>query len=114
MDDVVESDQRECAERKLIKNLRYEFLKRGNRMHNFSSWLHRKHGVLIVCRHTSYGDGISIPCVMCRKVIDKYNIKWIAHDGEKWVHSNSENVPNSRPTNKQRNLLGFGRLDDQT
>jgi len=102
------SDSTCCAERRLIKNLKHEFLKKGYKNHQFSSWMNRKHGALVICRETSYGDGISLPCVLCRKMIEKYNFKWIAYDGERWVHScRSVNVPKSRPTNKQVRELGF-------
>ena len=102
------SDSTCCAERRLIKNLKHEFLKKGYKNHQFSSWINRKHGALVICRETSYGDGISLPCVLCRKMIEKYNFKWIAYDGERWVHScRSVNVPKSRPTNKQVRALGF-------
>jgi len=66
----------------------------------------------VICRETSYGDGISLPCVMCRKIIEKHDLKWIAHDGEKWIHSQKTPcLPKSRPTNKQRKHLGFGLND---
>ena len=103
------SDSPCIAERRLIKNVKRHFLKRGYKSHQFSSWVNRKHGTLVISRETSYGDGISLPCVLCRKMIEKYNFKWIAHDGERWVHScRSIDIPKSRPTNKQVRVLGFG------
>ncbi len=45
--------------------------------------------------------GVSIPCTLCRKAIEKYNLKWVAFDGEKWT---SQGV--SKPTHKQRVLFG--------
>jgi hypothetical protein len=35
-----------CAERRLIKTLFRECLKRGNKPHQFSSWVNRKYGNL--------------------------------------------------------------------
>ena len=103
------SDSTCCAERRLIRNLKHDFLKKGYKNHQFSSWVNRKHGALVICRETSYGDGISLPCVLCRKMIDKYNLKWIAYDGNEWIHScKSVHVPKSKPTNKQRRILRFG------
>jgi hypothetical protein len=111
-DSEVESDCISCSERRLIKKLKHTFFKKGFRLHQFSSWVSRKHGTLVICRETSYGDGISIPCVMCRKIIEKHDLKWIAHDGEKWIHSRKTPcLPKSRPTNKQRKHLGFGLND---
>ena len=53
-------------------------------------------------------DGISIPCVLCRKSIEKNKITWSAYDGEKWVHSNKSNeLPKSISTSKQKRNLGF-------
>lgn len=98
-----------CSERRLIKNLKRDFLKRGYKSHQFSSWVNRKHGTLVISRETSYGDGISLPCVLCRKIIEKYDIKWIAYDGKKWINSYKDiELPKSVPTNKQRRKLGFG------
>ena len=99
-----------CAERRLIKQLWRECLKRGNKPHQFPSWLNRKYGELIVERKTCYGHGNSLPCVICRKAIEKIGIRWTAHDGTKWVHSKkSDYLPPSIPTNKQHRQLGFRR-----
>src|SRR6056300_1433553 len=70
-----------CAERRLIKTLFRECLKRGNKPHQFSSWVHRKYGELVVERKTCYGHGNSLPCVLCRKAIERIGLKWKAHDG---------------------------------
>lgn len=105
----VKSDCLCCSERRLIKNLKHDCLKKGYKTHQFTAWLNRKCGTLVIRRETSYGDGISLPCVLCRKVIDKYDLKWVAYDGEKWIHSRkTPRLPKSRPTNKQMRTLGFG------
>ena len=59
--------------------------------------------------------GISIPCVLCRRQIDKFQIRWVAHDGKKWVYSDKTDtpIPVSRPTSKQIRTLGF-RFHDET
>tara|TARA_R100001198_G_C5172059_1_gene172383 strand:+ start:196 stop:570 length:375 start_codon:yes stop_codon:yes gene_type:complete len=104
----VQSDGICCSERRLIKILKHDFLKKGYKNHQFKSWLNRKCGTLIIHRKTSFGNGISLPCILCRKMIDKYNLKWVAYDGEKWIHScKTTNIPKSRPTNKQVRVLGF-------
>ena len=47
-----------------------------------------------------------------RKIIEKNGIKWIAYDGNQWVHScKSIHIPKSKPTNKQRQDLRFGLND---
>jgi len=101
-----------CAERRLIKQLWWECIKRGNKPHQFTNWIHRKYGELVVERKTCYGHGNSLPCVLCRKAIEKIGLKWVAHNGEDWVHSKkSEYLPPSIPTNKQSRQLGFRRDD---
>lgn len=105
----VESDCVCCAERRLIKTLIRECFKRGNRIFKFSNWVRRKFGTIVISRPTSYGDGVSLPCVLCRKMIEKHKLKWKAFDGEKWVESKYPfQLPKSQPTNKQRRELGFG------
>ena len=106
---VVISDCLCCAERKLIRQLFRTCMKSGYRPHQFTDWLHRKYGELVVERKNIYGDAVSLPCVICRKVIEKLEIRWTAHDGEKWVHSKkSTHLPPSIPTAKQKRMLGFG------
>lgn len=106
---VIQSNNHMCAERQLIRQLYRECLKKGHKPHKFTDWVHRKYGHLIVYRNTVYGNGISLPCVMCRKIIERYDICWVAHDGKKWVHSKkTKELPPSVPTTKQKRLLGFG------
>jgi len=106
---LVRSDCICCAERKLIRLLFHTCMKKGYRPYKFTNWLHRKYGELIVERKNIYGDAVSLPCVMCRKVIEKYDIRWVAHDGQKWVHSRkTKNLPPSIPTPKQKRNLRFG------
>ena len=103
------SNNHMCAERQLIRRLYYECLKKGYKSHQFTEWLHRKYGHLIICRKNVYGDAISLPCVLCRKMIERYDICWTAHDGEQWVHSKKTiQLPISMPTAKQKKNLGFG------
>jgi len=46
--------------------------------------------------------------------MERFDICWVAHDGEQWIHSRkTENLPQSAPTAKQKRLLGFG-SDDKT
>jgi hypothetical protein len=53
--------------------------------------------------------GNALPCVLCRKSLEKYKIKWVACVGEEnWVSSmNPETLPKSKPTHKQRRVLKF-------
>ena len=93
----------------MIKYLIRQSKKKGVPTYKFSSWLNRVHGTMNIRRLRKDGvEGISLPCVMCRKAIEKYNIKWRAYDGDQWVYSyKTENLPKSQPTNKQRRFMGF-------
>lgn len=63
---------------------------------------------MIILRPRADGTvGISLPCVLCRKEIEKSQIRWVAHDGEKWVYSDRDSLPKSRPTSKQIRQMGF-------
>jgi len=71
----------------------------------FSHWTKRKYGTLIIQRVRKDGQpGTSMPCVVCRKVLDRMRIPWTAHVNATWIRSTDENVPKSKPTNKQKNL----------
>lgn len=105
---LVYNDCHCCAERRLIRQLLHVCRKKGFRTSDFSSWLHRKYGVLVVWRPRKDGViGVSIPCVLCRKEIERFGIQWMAFTGEKWVHSRDQDVPKSSPTHKQRRWLNF-------
>lgn len=103
----VVSDSLCCAERKLLRTLYVKCLKSGKKPHQFTQWLHRKYGQLIIERRNIYGDAISLPCVLCRKTLDKHGVRWSAHDGEKWVDSVLCLTIPTRSTNKQKRVLGF-------
>jgi hypothetical protein len=107
------SNNHMCAERQLIRRLYRECLKKGYKSHQFTEWLHRKYGHLVITRRNTLGDAISLPCVLCRKMIERYDICWAAHDGHQWVHSKkSDQLPHSIPTAKQKRNLGFGSDDE--
>ena len=48
----IKSDNICCAERRMIRNLKHDFLKKGYKNHQFSSWINRKHGTLVIHRET--------------------------------------------------------------
>ena len=107
-DGDVENDCICCSERKMIKKLLRESVKKGVKYHGFSDWVNRKHGTLHIWRNRRDGVlGNSLPCVLCRKAIDKHKLKWVAYLDEKWVKSTDIDVPKSVPTRKQTALLGF-------
>jgi hypothetical protein len=91
-----------CAERNLIRELMLEAGRQGVHSWCLARWIHRKYGDLIVVRKLGNGDmGTSLPCVVCRKVLDRMSIQWRAHIGSKWVRSTDPDLPESRPTHRQ-------------
>jgi hypothetical protein len=75
----------------------------------FVHWTYRKYGTFIIQRVRKDGHpGTSLPCVICRKTLDKIRIPWMAHIEDVWVKSTDAHVPPSKPTNKQKNIFSKG------
>jgi hypothetical protein len=92
----------------MIRSLQLQASRQGVGSAKFPSWIHRKYGDLVVTRvRVDGGHGTSLPCVICRKAMDRLSIQWRAHVGEEWIRSTDEYVPASRATTKQRVKLGF-------
>ena len=97
-----------CAERRMIRALKLLASRQGVNRCCFSTWVHRKFGDLVIYRSLHDGSlGTSFPCVICRKVLGKEVIQWRAHIGERWFKSTDQDLPKSRPTQKQKYKLGF-------
>ena len=108
--DVIINDCIRCAERRIIGQLLRKSVKCGIKIYNFPTWLHRKHGKLIIWRKRKDGVmGNALPCVLCRKSLEKYKIQWVACVGdENWVDSvQTDNLPKSKSTHKQRRMMNF-------
>ncbi len=92
-----------CAERRYIQYMKYKSRIEGVQPSGFSHWLHRKAGKLTILRIRYDGShGTSVPCVFCRKVLDRECIDWVAHIGDNWVSNRDEEAPVSKLTQKQR------------
>jgi hypothetical protein len=104
---VVSNDCHCCAERKLIRSLKLECNRKGVPIYNLGSYFHRKYGELVIHRPRRDGiDGKCLPCVLCRREMDRYGLKWIAYDGEKWVHSaRTVDIPKGHLTSRQKNII---------
>ena len=98
-----------CAERKLLDRVKREGMKKGVKVHQMPSWIHRRYGDFKIVRDRKDGViGISIPCVICRKALERARVQWTAFDGTRWVHSlQTADLPPSKPTSKQKRHLGF-------
>ena len=95
-----------CAERILLAKLHHLARREGVRPARFVHWAYRKFGPLVIERMRKDGlPGISLPCVICRKALDRIRLPWIAHVESRWYNSTDPDVPDSKPTNKQRTHL---------
>jgi len=103
-----------CAERLFFKYVNISANKSGVKPHNLGTWIHRKYGDVKIERMRGTGElGTSIPCVLCRKTLDRWSIQWRAHIGNHWYKSTDEDIPDSKPTHRQRQLV-FGRGEGTT
>lgn len=93
----------------MIKFLKHLQVVNGVSNAKFSSWVHRKFGEMIIYRTKHMGiDGTSLPCVLCRKAVDKNHITWNAYDGDRWINSNRTSyLPKSKSTSKQKRNFNF-------
>jgi len=99
-----------CAERIMINKLMELSRRKGNSPAQFTAWTYRKFGEMTIRRERADGQmGTSWPCVMCRKKLDKLKIPWRAHINEIWISSRDDNIPQSKPTQKQRIILKIKR-----
>jgi hypothetical protein len=80
--------------------------RRGNSPAQLTHWIYRKFGEMIIRRERLDGKmGISLPCIVCRKQLDKLRIPWRAHINEKWISSRDIDIPESKFTHRQKILL---------
>ena len=90
----------------MISRLREISRRQGNSPAQFSTWTYRKYGELVVTRLRRDGQpGTSLPCVLCRKVLDRVQIPWRAHIDYQWVSSRDPDLPPPKLTQKQKMLL---------
>ena len=98
----IENTVHMCAERRLIQRMKHRARADGVRPASFAHWFHRKVGRIVVFRiHYSGTLGTSIPCILCRKAMEKQCIDWNAHIGNVWHSNRCEYVPKSKFTPKQ-------------
>jgi hypothetical protein len=91
-----------CAERRHIKQLIHNARVKGIANHKIILWIHKQAVELVVERFDANGNvASSLPCLLCKQMLDKYKIKWVAFFEGRWIKSTEENVPTSRPTARQ-------------
>lgn len=49
--------------------------------------------------------GISLPCIVCRKQLDRLKIPWRAHIHDTWISSRDTDIPPSKLTHRQKIIL---------
>ena len=97
-----------CAELRMLKALQIAARRQGVHRACLAHWAHRKYGDFVVRKvRRDGGIGTSLPCVICRKVLERWAVQWRAHIGPVWVRSTDPHLPPSRPTSTQRTKLGF-------
>jgi hypothetical protein len=86
----------------MVAFMREQSRREGVPRARFIHWTQRKFGPLVIQRVRKDGQpGTSLPCVVCRKTLDRMRMPWRAHIDAEWV--THENAPPSKPTTKQRN-----------
>ena len=73
----IQSNHRCCAERLLINKYERIAIVNGVQKHKIIPWVRRKmKGKIVIWRELRTGErSCSFPCVMCRKVLEKYDMK---------------------------------------
>lgn len=64
-----------CAERRLIDKMVRHAMCQGVRPHNMVAWIGRKHKDITVERTTTLGQGSSFPCCLCRKTLERLDMR---------------------------------------
>ena len=85
----------------MISLLREWSRREGVQRARFTHWTKRKYGDMIIQRVRKDGKpGTSLPCIACRRVLDRLRLSWKAHIDDTWV--SQDDAPPSKPTTKQR------------
>jgi len=94
-----------CAERRLVAALRRSAYVHGVPKHSVAKWVRRRAGTLTVERRTSDGaQACSLPCILCRRVLDAFDLRWRATAWDGTVVTRDE-APPPRFTHRQRNTM---------
>lgn len=110
------NDFRTCAERKLIDNVLDEARRKGVRHHCIRWFVKRKLKEIAVVRpiftlEGSEGKGCSIPCALCRRRIEAFDlyVECTLSCGATWRgRMTSDDAPASYYTRRQ--MRAFGRM----
>jgi hypothetical protein len=97
-----------CAERKMLKTLEMKCIRQGVHFSKIPHWIHRKYGDFVIERVLYGGEyGTSIPCVICRKALERFCVQWRAHIGDMWFKSTDPEVPRSSSNTKTKIKVKF-------
>jgi hypothetical protein len=97
---------RRCAEQALLERLRRCALRAGAAAHEVGAWIRRKHGSVTVTRPVQRPDGslaagTSLPCVTCRRLLDRLGVRWSATAPDGRTVDSSSFEGKSKPTGRQ-------------
>ena len=95
-----------CAERALVAQLERNARIAGAPPHAVGDWIRRKHGALTVSRTVYAPDGslvfgASLPCIMCRRVLEHHGLRWCAMLPSGVMVDSAYDSPPSKPTGRQ-------------
>ena len=101
----VPCNQKLCAERRLVEHLKHQAAVAGVQRHSVARWVRRRAGTLRIERFDASGkSACSLPCILCRRVLDALGLRWIAltRDGQMVTESDA---PQSELTRKQKMIF---------
>ena len=94
-----------CAERRLVASLCRSAAEAGVPRHRVRLWVRRKAGILTVSRTTRDGEpACSLPCILCRQVLDAFDLRWKATAWDGAIVTRDE-APPPTFTQRQRNTI---------
>ena len=100
----VTNNVRTCAERRMLERLTRLGFARGVPPHRITRFVRRAVGWLVISRVTAEGEAAcSLPCVLCRRRLDAFHLRWVARD---WVGTvDNLSAGPSTFTQRQRNAF---------
>lgn len=99
---VVQNNVRTCAERRAIELLKQRALRKGVSAHNVWRFLYRALNFCVITRRQKNEQlSISLPCVCCRRQLDRLGVRWSACDRE-GNFVTDDNAPPALKTSRQR------------
>ena len=90
------NDHTLCAERRLLSTALRAASRRGVPSHALVRWVRKQLGGGVTVHRRTHGDtkdGVSLPCLLCARQLDKFQLHWSAFDGARWVTDETNTTP---------------------